>query len=440
MKMVNLFDWDTVFGIDYATVNSSIKASGTSRKAFKYVNDEENKLGIEGVWGDWKITSSSDKKLYMTCPVTSGKFINGNKKYQLDNGYIEIEIELEAIKATSNSEYNLVQNQKNPTKKEFAIVRRSQFFLITGIAASFLETMFKMYFNSDDSLLNHIFASVTVNQQAITKSLQWLKPTLFSYALVDKMEKESQEGCFALLSKTDNSPPGQIPRLDPALIEYMSPDKNSVFAINIGLILKNMLAGNALLWGKNWSASDLKYEKDKYGNPSITNTKVLEWADLETEEGTVTPVIGEGKFRIQIKGSRIVLSIIEAEYCIDFKFFWMNAPIIGQYQVKLNIEQEFLVEYMNGILTTKEDVAARKISTKLIPSDGVKTFIVGMKILDIIGILLVLLPAAGAVFKWAAAPVEAGAVVEEGIELIALTEEAAVLANQLNLPNIVEGI
>lgn len=411
--MINLFEWDSIFAIDYTTLNSAIKTSGTFPNKFKYeIPSTKTKRSIEGCWGDWKVTGGDDCQLYITCPVTSGKYLDGDKQYTLDNGQVEIQVELKTINANVgiNSEYKLsILNGKNKSDDNPNVLVKNIHFksIDDEIEKDSLESTFKIYLNNSSDIINFVFATVMLNQKAKMSSLQWLKPTSFSYACTNDTSQSKENGIFAILSTTENRPSSKLSRIDPGLIKLMNSDINSVYACDLGLIMRNILIKGAARCGAKWREEDFQYNTEA-GYPCIKNIRTIVMDDLKVaNDKVVAPTIEKGNFQLAIIGNKIELSIKDAEFFIDFQMIGINMPFIGHFKVHLTIKQSFSLKLAKekdtgdiGLVTVL-DTEKQEVRANIYPSTGVENFKKVMEWVEIGSVVLALVPAAGWAGRWA---------------------------------------
>ena len=346
---IDLMGWDTVFALSLDALNASIVSQKTTPKGFAAAaSPAEGGAKVEGTWGDWSVIGGEGEGITLKCPVETGVLtVPEASTYKLDGGYVEVTITL--VKNASSQELaddtaapgtgSTKKFQANPSKEQFQapVVSKVSFGSVTGLAVYAAEAGFNAYFGSNIAEFDAVFAAVRLEEEAISKDKQWLKPVESLYALAKRegAQKGQIEEAFAILN-LNSQPSGSLPQqnFDIRMFDVFTSTKtatNSVFAMSSALSMKNIVQNAAQHCVMGSTIDDFHIVN---AGITVSNKNTLNWGKFKLQKDsdeTVTPVISPGDFQLTLDGMDFHLSISQASF---------TTPD-GSADVKLTADQYF---------------------------------------------------------------------------------------------------
>ncbi|RMH30826.1 MAG: hypothetical protein D6690_18010 [Nitrospirae bacterium] len=339
---IDLFGWDTVFGISFEQANKAIVKAKSTPKTFSY---EDEGFAISGEWGDWQITPGGDGQLIeMNCPVISGTAKGSGKPPKLTGGNVHIQVRLEKLPDPSmkvsdptgsgGEPHKLVVKTQGSHVNPPVTIVSIDFEGVTGLWPYVLPGLFLNWFNQHLEEFNHVFAVLILNEKADKGDYQWLKPTALSYAVADASDNSMKKSVFGVLCKTDNAPIGSLShQIDNRILEDIPSDANSAFAISPEKVLKHIFLPGAVATIQGAHASDFSITNDYLW---IVNNRNLHWGNFKLEGGEkVQPIIKLQNFKMGLQDQYVVLEISGAQ------FPWPKWHGPGEILVTMNLTQNF---------------------------------------------------------------------------------------------------
>lgn len=338
---IDLFGWDTSFGVSFDQVNKDIVQQKSSPQSFS--KGEEGKDGsISGDWSDWSLTLNGDgKNINIKCPIKKGHYHallpqNHGKSVDLgSNGenWFEVQVRLEAFDSSQNW-YDKTSTKGSGQTKDYKVKSSggtSESPIVSIYGRSFdasqapfntldnseaelaiCEAAFKGYFTTNLDKFNNIFSTFILNAKADVGNFQWLKPTTTDYAVEtrDTMEKS----IFSVLCMTENRPaPSSTEVTDPRLLE--SANASSVFAIAQKRFLEKWLKPGVALANAGTDLNDYFL----YSDTLITNNKPLVFKNrVENHRKEPTDLkVPQGNFKIGIFDTQVTVRFDGASFEYD---------------------------------------------------------------------------------------------------------------------------
>jgi len=264
--------WDTVYAINFADVNGAIERAGSSPAGFEYREGTSTTAGsgIDGGFGNWRMTGGSGRIVEMTLPVPA-MFIRefGAQGQQIDaeerrHVSIVITLQLDSVpqpqtapRADGGTVHELrvhLPNVAGPFGASVVTVDSVSYPEIpSGVHtqpgsaddeanAELIRILFADWINNVENLqkFNHVFCAVNLNAKAARGAFQWLMPVHLSYAVSAGPTPET--GTFAVLCMTgtpdDRRPVPSTQDISPNVIP---PGQNSAFLISKERFMAKML-------------------------------------------------------------------------------------------------------------------------------------------------------------------------------------------------------
>lgn len=338
---IDLFGWDTSFGISFEQVNKSIANQKSTPQTFS-----QGKIGvagsISGTWSHWSFTLNGDgKNINIKCPIKTGSYLallpaNSGKTVDLGGvgeHYFEVQLRLEAFDSSqewydttsvknsgSIKQYQVKSSGGTPERPTVSIYRSSfsedspGFKVLNNPAAEFAicESAFLEYFKSNLDKFENIFSIFTLNAKADKGYFQWLKATTTDYAV--ETTNEMSSSIFSVLAMTENRPaPNSGQATDPRLLQ--AANSSSVFAIAKKRFLKNWLMPGVAL--ANAGTSDEDYFM--FSDTLISNNKNLVFKSrIENHAKKPTDLkVPKGNFKVGIFDTQMVVRFEGASFEYD---------------------------------------------------------------------------------------------------------------------------
>ncbi|WP_212745297.1 TULIP family P47-like protein [Bacillus sp. 2SH] len=339
---IDLFGYDTAFGISFTKVNEAIKKKKVTPSNFLHSVSYANGATIrelKGEWDDWKLsTNSSDNVISLICPIKSGHYTYKHKTESalcdIKGKWVKIELKLEYLnqdKATyvdqttskehPGQQVNLVPKLKSDDSTDPIVLVKS---ISPDMLANpnvpnvidpddesvYIKSYFEHWFLENIKKFEHIFAIFIINQEAKNPEYQWLKPKKVSYAVTAKNNDESGSilGVMAI-TDVENKEGTAYHQIDHRILD--SSKGNAAYAIQSKLLVKNWIL-KGLVNAKLGEASDFKVIENGLG---YTNTKKIVWKDFKDEnDNRVTAYIDEGKFSVAIVNNEIRMEFLDIHW------------------------------------------------------------------------------------------------------------------------------
>ncbi|MEZ4676584.1 MAG: TULIP family P47-like protein [Caldilineaceae bacterium] len=321
---IDLFGWDTAFGISFDQVNKSIAQQKSTPRDFSQ-GDAGAAGSIAGTWSNWSFTLNGDgKNINIKCPIESGDYYamlpdNEGKKVDLgSNGanWFEVQIRLEAFDS-SQKWYDNTAVKDSGQVKEYKVKSAGgtpESPIASIYATSFADSQapfntlkdaeaelaickakFTDYFEANLDKFNNIFSCFTLNAKADNGNFQWLKPTITDYAV--ETTKQMDTSIFSVLCMTENRPaPSSGEATDPRLLQ--AANSPSIFAMAQKRFLEKWLMPGVVLANTGTSQDDYFM----YSDTLIVNNKDLVFKN-RVENHAKNPVdlkVPTGNFKIGV--------------------------------------------------------------------------------------------------------------------------------------------
>lgn len=331
---VDLFGWDTSFGISFDDVNASIVAQKSTPPNFSQ-GTQSSSAAISGTWSDWSFTLNGDgKNINLKCPIQSGTYTSLTGQ-QIDLGsqganWIEIELRLEAFDS-SGEWYDNTSTKDSGQMKEHKVkssggTPESPIVSIYAISLTasqpplnqlpdpelqqdVCQGLFSTYFKNNLGEFNNIFSKFLLNAQADKGNFQWLKPTTTDYAV--ETTDQMSTSIFSVLCMTENrTAPTSGNATDPRLLSAAG--SSAVFAIAQKRFLENWLMPGIALANAGTSLDNYFM----YSDTLITNNKDLTFKN-RVQNSSNNPVdlkVPQGNFKMGIFDTQVVVRFDGASF------------------------------------------------------------------------------------------------------------------------------
>ncbi|WP_137842865.1 TULIP family P47-like protein [Bacillus sp. 2SH] len=350
---IDLFGYDTAFGISFTKVNEAIKKKGVTPKSFSHTHTSppstkhQTIKTLIGEWGDWKInTQSSGKTITLACPIKSGSYTykridtvkqsSEETKCDITGKSVNIELKLEYLneaKATytdptalpqkPGQQLNLAPKLKtdDPTDPIVSVKWIAQDMLNNQSGADLIDdsdaeveivkSYFEHWFLENIKDFKHIFAIFIINQEAKNPEYQWLKPKKVSYAVAAKDNDESGS-VLGVMAVTDeeNKDTTAYPQIDHRILDNSK--GSAAYAIQTKSLVKNWILKGLLHTKLGTGESDFKEIENGLG---YTNVKQIVWNDFKDEkEKQVTAYIDKENFSVTVVNNEIRMEFLNIHW------------------------------------------------------------------------------------------------------------------------------
>ena len=340
---IDLFGYDTAFGISFTKVNEAIKKKKVTPPNFSRNVPHANGATIReltGEWDDWKLsTNSSDNVISLICPIKSGHYTYKHKTESavcdIKGKWVEIELKLEYLNQdkvtyvdqTTSEEHpgqqvNLVPKLKSEDPTDPIVVVKSispdmlanpsdSAVIDSDDEKVYIKSYFEHWFLENIKEFKHIFAIFIINQEASNPEYQWLKPKKVSYAVTAKNNDESGS-ILGVMAVTDveNKEGIAYHQIDHRILD--SSKGNAAYAIQPKLLVKNWILKGLLNSKLGTGESDFKLIENGLG---YTNTKEIVWKDFKDEKGNqVTAYIDKENFSVSVVNNEIRMEFLNIHW------------------------------------------------------------------------------------------------------------------------------
>lgn len=337
---IDLFGWDTSFGISFDHVNESIVAQKSTPADFAH-GQPAAAGSIAGNWSDWSFTLNGDgKNINIKCPIKSGRYyplLPANEGKVVDLGldgtnWFEMQLRLDAFDS-SGQWYDPTSVEGSGTMHQYQVKTSGgtpQQPIVSIYATSFLETAppfdalvngeaelaictsaFTDYFKANLDKFGNIFATFTLNAEADKDAFQWLKPTTTDYAV--ETSTDFQTSIFSVLCMTEKRPAPTSAATDPRLLEAAS--SAAVFAIAQPRFLEKWLMPGIAIANAGTTADNYFM----YSDTLISNNVDLLFKN-RVEDHAKNPTdlkVPKGNFKMGIFDTQIVVRFEGASFEYD---------------------------------------------------------------------------------------------------------------------------
>ncbi|QMU59640.1 MAG: TULIP family P47-like protein [Boseongicola sp.] len=323
--------WDTVFGIRYANVNSSIVASGASPDDFsESATDTDGDVAtITGPFGDWQLTGGGAGRLIMMeIPVPTVTLTRTGKTDQTRTNVVyTVKVALEPVPVGSGDQGGELF--------AFRLIAPKDSFLSDGVPLITVESveydgsetdtptnfylrgLMETWLNKNAQEFDHVFATVNLNSKADKEHFQWLRPTDTSYAVYDDGTVEN--GVFGVLCMTEG-------RESAHRAQMISPDTLTAGKTGSFLISKERFLRKMILYSmKDLFTGPVKEDRSKvwpddYFDLADLDNTVTNTADLYIEE----MILEEGKdgVRVEVPANTLVARLGDSYLDVSFENLW----------------------------------------------------------------------------------------------------------------------
>ena len=337
---IDLFGWDTSFGISFDHVNQSIIDQKSTPSSFAE-GDAGAAGSVAGTWMDWSFTLNGDgKNINIKCPIKSGSYqpvLTPDAK-PVDLGkdganWVEIEIRLDAFSSdgsyfdkTSVNGSGKMQDYKvkatggtveEPVVSVYTMSITPQtpgFSSLSDPEAEVAVFQSKLmdYFKANLEAFQNIFSSFILNAKADKGQFQWLKPTTTDYTV--QTTDTMSTSVFAVLAMTDSRPaPGTGNATDPRLLK--AANSGAVFAIAKKRFLEQWLKPGVVLANAGTSPDDYFL----YSDTLISNNKDLVFKNrVENHAKKPTDLkVPKGNFKIGTFDTQMMVEFEGAHFEYD---------------------------------------------------------------------------------------------------------------------------
>ncbi|HAA14939.1 MAG TPA: hypothetical protein DCE41_25910 [Cytophagales bacterium] len=314
---VDLFGWDTSFGISFQQANQSIVDQKKTPTSFDSANPGPGT--IKGNWSDWSLTLNGDgKNINLRCPIREGVYTpvmpaDSGKLVKLDGNYIEVQVRLAAFdssaawydstsqKGSGSIKQLQVKASGGTSEKPVASIYSTSISkgspAFSGLSnpmaeAAVCKAAFETYFTDHLKDFENIFSYFTLNAKADKGHFQWLKATTSEYAVETTGDMDTS--IFSVLAMTENRPAPGSQATDPRLLKAAS--SSAIFAIAKKRFLDKWLLPGVALSNAGTSVDDYFMFSDTL----ISNNKTLYFKNQvqNKDKRPTTLKVPEGKFNI----------------------------------------------------------------------------------------------------------------------------------------------
>ncbi|WP_323117736.1 TULIP family P47-like protein [Burkholderia alba] len=96
------YGWDSVFAIHFDNANQAVNAAwdqvSNNAKHIAQTAEDDDSYKIDATFGPWQLTPGGDgKNIHLMCPIVSGAYFAGKKKYDMSKAEVIIEIGMEWV-------------------------------------------------------------------------------------------------------------------------------------------------------------------------------------------------------------------------------------------------------------------------------------------------------------------------------------------------------
>lgn len=332
---IDLFGWDTVFAISFAEANQAIKnlkSTPASFKAEDYNKQKQSVGSITGTWGDWSITTDSDgQNILLKCPIHHGSYttISETKSFDLSNQWVIVSLKLNVFdqknrtytdptaKPGSGMQLDLkVRVKSNDPQDPAANVHASSYTFPDAddpiVAKAICNALFNTYFNTNLSDFKHVFSAFIVNATADKQQLQWLKPTMLSYAV--NSTGDLNTSVFGVLAMTEDRPVKlNTHTIDPRLLTVTK--GHSAFAISSTLFVQKWILPGLLTMRLGSRPEEYVLSNDGL---SYENIKKIQWATfLDHNNKPAEAYLEDGKLSVGLIGNLLKVEMTDLYWDVE---------------------------------------------------------------------------------------------------------------------------
>ncbi|HYG59004.1 MAG TPA: TULIP family P47-like protein [Symbiobacteriaceae bacterium] len=333
---IDLFGWDTAYGISFTKANEAIKALKSTPVGFTLANKNAHGTevaNVDGKWGDWQLTTNGDgQNLTMKCPITAGTYTTiteAGTTFDLSGTWVEVEIKLKYLdqknityqdptaKAGTGTQMNLQARtaSSDPTDPVASITASSFNFAQAGdpeIAKAICESLFKSWFTANLDQFNHVFSIFVINETADQGAFQWLKPTALSYAVNSTGSLDTS--VFGVMAMTESRPVTlNTHTVDPRMLTVAN--GHSAFSISAELFVKKWIMPGLLAMRLGSSESDYVLSND---GMFWENKDQIQWGTFTDNNNNPKPAyVDTGKFRVGLVGDLMKVEFTDLYWEIE---------------------------------------------------------------------------------------------------------------------------
>lgn len=370
---VDLFGWDTVFGISYTKANQAIRDLKSTPPKFDY-DDEKGgvqKGTLTGQWGDWQLTTKGDgQNLTLQCPIVQGTFttiMESGTTFAIDNTWIEIEVKLQYLDQDTPTYSDPTATPGTGTQKNLQIrtassepadpvvsIEAYSFTFPTAddpeVAAAICSAYFKEWFNQNLSQFNHVFSVLVVNQLADKDQFQWLKPTDIGYAVSSTDSLDTS--VFGVLAMTESRSKAQNAHQIDSRLLTIAGGTHSAFAIAAPLFVKKWLMPGLLAMRLGSSEADYVLSNDGL---TWANKHDIQWSTFTDKHNNPVPAyIPNGKLTLGVVGDTIKADFQDLYWEVD-RGITMHVQYTEYYSLSLKSGTDKYGKPYQNVLTVTEN-------------------------------------------------------------------------------------
>ena len=304
-QVVDTYDWDTVFAIKFADVNTELAKPGSTPASF---TSTDTGVTASGNFGPWQLSGGDGVLLHMTVPITSGSMPYNGTTYSLTGAVATIEIQLKDLPQPPGANGTPHQVVPNATAAvavtDLSGLPGNPGFIIQGIVTGLLDK----WLNANLAQFTHTFSTIDLNEKADKDGVQWLKPTAMGWAV--SAQGLPADNVFGVLAMTDNRTAPSTMQISPNAIPA---GQRAGFLIAQERFLEELVLPGVPTMFPGSKATDFAMSND---GTMIRNVNAVNMEPVNLSGTNYTPALPANQVQITMEASEIVVKLIKAE--VDF--------------------------------------------------------------------------------------------------------------------------
>ncbi len=337
-QKVDTYNWDTVFAIRFADVNTALAKPGATPATF---TSTDAGVTAAGTFSPWQLSGGDGTLLHMTVPLSGGSMTFENVPYSLAGASVTIEVQLTKLPKTPGSNgtpNDVVADATAPVSvTDISNLPGNPSFVIKGILIGLLDK----WFNANLAQFTHTFSTVNLNEKADKEGFQWLKPTGLGWAV--SAQGAPADSVFGVLNMTSGNAVPATMQISPNAIPT---GQKAGFLISQGRFLKELILPGIHTMFPGSVAADFEVIND---GTMIHNKNTVNMEPVTLSTGTFTPKLPPNQVRITMEASEIVVNLIKAE--VDFSpgiKIMMDYTGYSSVQLAKNSKGEQILNYVKA--------------------------------------------------------------------------------------------
>jgi len=337
-QQVDTYDWDTVFAIKFADVNTELAKPGSTPPSF---SSTDTGVTASGNFGPWQLSGGDGVLLHVTVPITSGTLPYMGTTYSLDGAVATIEIQLKDLPQPPGANGQPHQVVPNATAAvsvtDLSNLPGNPGFIIQGIVIGLLDK----WFNANLDQFTHTFSTVNLNEMADKEGFQWMKPTALGWAV--SAQGAVADSIFGVLSMTDHRTAPATMQISPNAIPA---GQRAGFLIAQERFLEELVLPGVPTMFPGSTAADFEIAND---GTMIRNINTVNMEAVTLSGSNFTPTLPANQVQITMEASEIVVKLIKAE--VDFSpgiKIMMDYTGYSAMQLSVNSKGQQILNYMQA--------------------------------------------------------------------------------------------